>query len=82
MGLRTIIYYSPLRGLHYHTLNVDNPGYDMLCNSMHTFETVYSLLNCANPFKIHTLPVEDFGKVCPRGDVNFQMHNLLRDFQI
>ena len=26
------------------------------------------------PFKIHTPPVEDFGKVYHRGSVNFQMH--------
>ena len=28
----------------------------------------------ATPFKINTPPVENFGKVCHRGGVNFQMH--------
>ena len=30
----------------------------------------------ATPFIIHTPPVEDFGKPCHRGSVNFQMHLL------
>ena len=33
-----------------------------------------SVFGLATPFKIHTPPVEEYGKVYPRGSVNFQIH--------
>ena len=53
---------------------------EVIMISIHILRSVYhskvSNRPCdwAAPFKIHTAPVEDFGKVHRIGSVNFQMH--------
>ena len=42
--------------------------------SLYDFKLAVTSVQWATPFKIHTPPMEEFGKVHHRGSVNFQIH--------